>query len=201
MAVRAHGVERRDEILQATIGLVSELGHQSVRVVDVAKRLDVSAGLIIYHFGTKEELLGAAFACAAECDLQTAREITEREADAQARLFALVDWYLPTSESSRSWRMWLDGWAASQFDESLGQVIRRFDDAWCELFAEAIGEVARARGKSRVDVSWVHAEAVQLAAFVNGLTLRSMTGAERIEGAQLTAWARRYLRDRLGAGG
>ena len=60
---------RREEILTATVDLVDRLGLAAVRVADVAAELGVSASLVFYHFGTKDDLVAEAFAHAVERDL------------------------------------------------------------------------------------------------------------------------------------
>lgn len=195
MSTRRRGATRREEILTATVELVGERGHQAVRVADVAKRLSVSAGLIIYHFGTKEELLAAAFAAEAERDIEVARTIIAGEASVVGGLFGLVRWYLPTGESSRSWRLWLDGWAASQFDPSLAGVVQGFDEAWRQLFREVL-EGCRAAGSAQFDNLEDAAE--QLTALLNGLAVRCLTAPVRPGEDELAGWARRYLVGQFG---
>ncbi|MEV7254012.1 TetR family transcriptional regulator [Streptomyces cyaneofuscatus] len=48
----------------------------TLRISDVAERLPVSPGLVIYHFRTKEALIAEAFACAAERDLAHLQRLT-----------------------------------------------------------------------------------------------------------------------------
>ena len=190
MAGQARGAERREDILAATVMLVSERGHQSVRVADVAQRLSVSPGLIIYHFATKEGLLAAAFASAAERDLEVARGIVSNERDPRSRLFAIVDWYLPSEASSRSWRLWLDGWAASQFDHSLAGTIRGFDAAWRDLIAEELRVCAASGAASIADADEA---AVLLVSFLNGMAVMTLTAPERVGTEDLTARVSGFL--------
>lgn len=189
MARRLDVAERRDEILAATVELVCESGHQAVRVADVATRLSVSAGLIIYHFRTKEELLGAAFAYAAERDLTVARALFEREPDPVRRLLAIIEWYLPTEASSRSWRLWFDGWAASQFDPSLAQTVSGLDAAWRGILADALRDCAAADA-ARIDAA--DEAALTLAAHLNGLAVTNLMGVEAAGVERIAGWARDF---------
>jgi AcrR family transcriptional regulator len=61
---------RREEILRATVDEVTRLGFAHTRVADVAEALGISTGLVFYHFDSKDALLSAAFAYAAERDLE-----------------------------------------------------------------------------------------------------------------------------------
>jgi AcrR family transcriptional regulator len=49
--------QRRAEILDAAVGVVLERGFAGTRVIDVADALDISTGLVHYHFDSKDELL------------------------------------------------------------------------------------------------------------------------------------------------
>ena len=60
---------RREEILRATCDEVVKRGFAHTRAADVAAALGISTGLIFYHFDSKDALLSAAFAYAAERDL------------------------------------------------------------------------------------------------------------------------------------
>ncbi|UZI27283.1 TetR/AcrR family transcriptional regulator [Streptomyces sp. VB1] len=82
--VRLNVAERREELLRATVGQVEARGVSSVRIADVASVLGVSNALVLYHFSTKEKLVVAAFAYAAEADLEDPRS-------AAWRLTALLD--------------------------------------------------------------------------------------------------------------
>lgn len=195
MSTRLRSAARREEILSATVELVGERGHQAIRIADVAKKLSVSAGLIIYHFGTKEELLAAAFASEAERDIDIARTIIADEQDALKGLTGLVRWYLPTGESSRSWRLWLDGWAASQFDPSLAGVVQGFDEAWRQLFREVL---ASCLASGVVRFGSLEDASEQLTAFLNGLAVRCLAAPVRPSEEQLDVWVAQYLVGQFG---
>ncbi|GAB2626573.1 TetR/AcrR family transcriptional regulator [Streptomyces capparidis] len=50
----------RDRLLQATIDLVSERGHEKITLGDIADRAGVARGLVSYYFPSKRHLLQAA---------------------------------------------------------------------------------------------------------------------------------------------
>jgi AcrR family transcriptional regulator len=53
-------VDKKEQILNATIELITELGFSNFSVGKVANKLNVSKGVITYHFPTKEMLLQSA---------------------------------------------------------------------------------------------------------------------------------------------
>lgn len=56
------GAERREAILDAAISVFAERGFRSGALADVAEKVDLTPAGILYHFGSKEELLLAVIA-------------------------------------------------------------------------------------------------------------------------------------------
>ncbi len=54
------GVERRGEIVEATIAIIAEQGLREVKTAELARRVGVSEATIFRHFGSLEEVLIAA---------------------------------------------------------------------------------------------------------------------------------------------
>ena len=116
--VRLSVAERREELLRAAVEQIEARGVAAVRIADVAAALGVSNGLVLYHFSTKEKLVAAAFAHAAEDDLAHLRRLLGRRTTALRRLRSAVRWYAPTGQA-KGWRLWIEGWAASLRDPAL----------------------------------------------------------------------------------
>lgn len=51
------GAERREAIIDAAITVFAERGYRAGALADVAEKVDLSPAGILYHFGSKEELL------------------------------------------------------------------------------------------------------------------------------------------------
>jgi AcrR family transcriptional regulator len=63
---RRPDVERRQELLDGVVAYLAEHGVASVSLRPIAKALGVSVNALVHHFGTKDELVVAALARAAE---------------------------------------------------------------------------------------------------------------------------------------
>lgn len=127
---------RRDEILTATVDLVDRLGLAAVRVGDVASELGVSASLVFYHFGTKDDLVAEAFAHAVERDLARIDKALAPD-DPVERLRRLLHLYGPTGQAV-GWRVWIDAWALAQREPHIRKVLRRLDDRWEVAFRQVV---------------------------------------------------------------
>ncbi|WP_037910241.1 TetR/AcrR family transcriptional regulator, partial [Streptomyces sp. TOR3209] len=86
--VRLSVAQRREELLRAALEQISARGVAALRIADVAAALGVSNALVLYHFSTKEKLVAAAFAHAAQDDLAHLRKLLGRRTSALRRLRA-----------------------------------------------------------------------------------------------------------------
>src|ERR1700710_1395217 len=101
--------ERRAEILDATCQVVIERGFAGTRVADVANKLNVSTGLIHYHFESKEQLLAEAFAYAARKEMESLEEDLASVPNVVAKFDRVLQNYIPDHDEV-DWLMWIDSW-------------------------------------------------------------------------------------------
>jgi AcrR family transcriptional regulator len=130
--------QRRRQILEATHRVTLARGLHELRVSDVADELDVSSGLIHYHFATKDELIEAMLGAMAEREIAGVRRSIERLATPEERLARVIDVYLPSSRRDHSWLLWIDVWGEALRDANLRRISEELDNAWVELMADVI---------------------------------------------------------------
>ncbi|MEU6016564.1 TetR/AcrR family transcriptional regulator [Streptomyces sp. NPDC047515] len=192
--VRLSVAERREELLRAAVEQIEVRGVAAVRIADVAAVLGVSNALVLYHFSTKEKLVAAAFAHAAEADLAHLRKLLSRRTSAVRRLRTAVRWYAPTGQA-KGWRLWIEGWAASLRDPALRNVAGDLDQQWKAELAEVIEEGAAA-GEFQCDdpmsVAW------RLTALLDGLAVQMISYAGPLSRATMLAWTDEALARELG---
>ena len=192
--VRLTVAERREELLRAAIEQIEVRGVAAVRIADVASVLGVSNALVLYHFSTKEKLVAAAFAHAAEADLAHLRKLLSRRTSAVRRLRSAVRWYAPTGQA-KGWRLWIEGWSASLRDPALRDVAGDLDQQWKAELAEVIEEGAAA-GEFECDdpmsVAW------RLTALLDGLAVQMTSYAGPLSRATMLEWAEEALARELG---
>ncbi|MEV2256139.1 TetR/AcrR family transcriptional regulator [Streptomyces sp. NPDC050147] len=182
--VRLSVAERRAEILAATVGQIEVRGVAAVRIADVAAALGVSNALVLYHFSTKEKLVAAAFAHAAEADLAHLRAILNRRTTALRRLRAAVRWYAPTGQA-KGWRLWIEGWSAALREPTLRTVTRDLDQQWKAALAEVIGEGVAAGEFTCADP---RSTALRLTALLDGLAVQMTAYEGTLPRARMLAW-------------
>ena len=64
---------RRQQLIDSTIAVLARKGYAGLTVADVAKEAGLSAGIVIFHFNSKDELLAAVLGALGLADNQFAR--------------------------------------------------------------------------------------------------------------------------------
>ncbi|MFF3846090.1 TetR/AcrR family transcriptional regulator [Streptomyces sp. NPDC002328] len=192
--VRLSVAERREELLRAAIEQIEARGVAAVRIADVAAALGVSNALVLYHFETKEKLVAAAFAYAAEDDLARLRKLLGRRATALRRLRSAVRWYAPTGQA-KGWRLWIEGWAVSLREPALREVARDLDRQWKAALSEVIAEGVAAGEFRCPDPSGT---ALRLTALLDGLAVQLTSYQGAVSRAKAQEWVEDALVRELG---
>ncbi|MYR90741.1 TetR family transcriptional regulator [Streptomyces sp. SID685] len=192
--MRLSVAERQRELLRAAVEQIEARGVAAVRIADVAAALGVSNALVLYHFSTKEKLVAAAFAHAAEDDLARLRKLLGRRTTALRRLRAAVRWYAPTGQA-KGWRLWIEGWAAALREPALREVTRDLDRRWKAALAEVIAEGVSDGEFSCPDPQ---AAALRLTALLDGLAVQLTSYPGSVPRARAQEWADEALARELG---
>ncbi|MHC8419985.1 TetR/AcrR family transcriptional regulator [Streptomyces sp. NB004] len=192
--VRLSVAERREEMLRAAVEQISARGVDALRIADVAAALGVSNALVLYHFTTKEKLVAAAFARAAEDDLAHLRRLLGRRAPALRRLRTAVRWYAPTGQA-KGWRLWIEGWAAALREPALREVTAELDRRWKAAITEVIAEGVAAGEFPCPDPEGA---ALRLTAFLDGLAVQLTSYAGTVSRASAREWTDEALTRELG---
>ncbi|EWM13781.1 TetR-family transcriptional regulator [Kutzneria sp. 744] len=172
---RKTATARRAEVLEETLTQIRALGMAAVRVADVAEASGVSPALIIYHFGTKENLLSEALVHACAQDLSTLDSIVAGPGSPAARLLAALDWYAP-SGPARGWTIWIDAWSVALRDNTLSRVLTDLQRRWIDAIAAVIDDGVTAGLFPLVDSVAV---AGRLTSYLDGLAVRSVVHRSR----------------------
>ncbi|KUN80651.1 TetR family transcriptional regulator [Streptomyces bungoensis] len=192
--MRLSVAERREELLRAAVEQIGARGVAAVRIADVASALGVSNALVLYHFSSKEKLVAAAFAHAAEDDLAQLRRLLGRRASALRRLRSAVRWYAPTGQA-KGWRLWIEGWAVALREPALREVTRDLDRQWKAAIAEVLAEGVAAGEFTCPDPA---AAALRLTALLDGLAVQLTSYPGSVPRARAQEWVDDALARELG---
>jgi AcrR family transcriptional regulator len=103
---------RRDEMLEAAADLIAERGFGETRIADVARRVGASPALVIYYFGTKDQLLTDALRFSEDAFYATCTKLMAEAASVRERLETIVRLSFQADSSDvGAWGLWFDLWA------------------------------------------------------------------------------------------
>ena len=119
---------RREQLLDVTLELAAQGDLALVSAKEVAERAGVSEGLVFHYFGTRQELVAAAVARAAE-SLLAGLESGPQPEDPRAQVDAALDAYLAHVQAQpTSWRALLAARTGELAD--VAAEVERRSQAW-----------------------------------------------------------------------
>ena len=154
--------------------LIAREGIDNVRIARIATEAGVSAGLVHYHFASRDALLEEALEHSYERagDLRLAA-LEEGRAPAAQRLAAMIDQCLPTDRALHDdFVLWVELWLRSARDPALRPVAARLYARLHAWFAEAIAQGIAAGELRACDVERM---ADRLLALIDGYGIRVLT--------------------------
>jgi TetR/AcrR family transcriptional repressor of bet genes len=182
---------RRQQLIESTIAVLARKGYASLTVADVAREAGLSAGIVIFHFNSKDELLAAVLGALAT-EYRNHWEASMKAADptAAARLRALLLSDFDTEVFTREkLAAWVAFWGEIQGRPFYDQICAGLDserqaatEALCrQLVTEggyALDPALTARGlESLGDGLWIGLGGAGYKGQVNGTQARQVMAA------------------------
>lgn len=195
---QAGRADARTRMLDAAVRLIAREGVDDVRIARIAMEAGVSAGLVHYHFASRDALLAEALEYSFELlgDVRTLR--TEAGAGAVGRLAAMVEQCLPLPGAQRDdWILWVELWLRAARRPDLRETAARLYRRLHEWFA---GEIADGVASGELPPCDPDPVADLAIALVDGYGVRALVGDPDIDVdvARREVWS--CLRTRLGVG-
>jgi AcrR family transcriptional regulator len=184
------GSRGRERLLDAAVRLIAREGIDNVRIARIAASAGVSAGLVHYHFASRDALLEEALEHSYERagDMRLAA-LDEGRATAAQRLQAMIDQCLPSTEPLREdWVLWVELWLRGARDPTLRPVAARLYARLHDWFAGAITDGIAAGELRACDVERM---TDRLLALIDGYGIRVLTEDPRmpLDRARGEIWA------------
>ena len=167
---RATGDIRRAQILEAAGRLVRQRGFTATRMADVAAELGLSAPLIVYHFGTKDDLMAATLAAEARAELVRLDAIVGSDVGPLDKVRRILDLSLGTA-SVGDWALWIDAWGEGLRSAVMARHLEHLDRRWCRALERVITQGVE-EGVFAVAHNGVPAAAERLMAILDGFGVR-----------------------------
>jgi AcrR family transcriptional regulator len=192
------GDRARQRVLEAVIEAVGREGLASLSVAEIGGAVGMSSGHVLYYFGTKDTLFVEALKHIEQrLDLDRAALLAARS-PALRRLHRYLALYLPTSSSDARWVLWVEVWNRSLTDPELRVIQLELDGRWQRDLAELVTAGVAAGEFHPADPA---AAAEAIAALLDGLAIRMLTGPPVASAARIRRIAEQYCATALGVGG
>ncbi len=157
---------RRQQLIEATLSAVNELGFHDASIVQIARRAGVSSGIISHYFKDKHGLMEATMRyLLKQLSQEVSTCLADAEPTAQARLYAIVAGNFSQSQVDHAaMKTWLAFWANSLHHPDLQRLQRINHD---RLHSNLKHEFAKRLAPKAADQA-----AYGLAALIDGFWLR-----------------------------
>ncbi|MFL1456739.1 transcriptional regulator BetI [Marinobacter sp. GN3S48] len=166
---------RKQQLIDATMESIAELGMQNTTIVSISKRAGMSSGIISHYFGGKQGLIEAALRYLLD---QLGKELRERMAKTdgspEQRLNCIIESnFSEFQRSALAAKTWLSFWARSMHEPGL-QRLQQINNA--RLYSNLRYSFARVLPAADATEA-----ARQTAALIDGFWLRSALSLDPVE--------------------
>jgi AcrR family transcriptional regulator len=190
--------QRRGQMLQAALEVISERGFADTRIADIAERIGISPALVIYYFKTKEKLLTDAIRHYEDSWYADGQRRMDKMATAAERIEEFVAMNLlpdPDPEPESTWKLWLDFWAQAARNPDVASVRQEFDERWRELVVSLVVAGQEAGEFGDIDP---HPFSIFLCALLDGLAIQIALEDPVVDSTSAYELCMLYIADRLG---
>ncbi|WP_405016835.1 TetR/AcrR family transcriptional regulator [Kitasatospora sp. NBC_00070] len=185
----------REEVFATARAAIAEHGLAKLTMAGLGKQLQMSAGHLLYYFGSKDQLLLETLRWSEEQLGERRRAmLADRESTVRQRLAGYAGLYLPEGPGDPRWILWLEVWGRSPASAEIRQGQLEIEAPWQADLVALIEEGVAGGEFTAGDAA---DRAVQLRALLDGLAVPvaiGLPGADRTEAAdRLAAVARALL--------
>ncbi|WP_035850476.1 TetR/AcrR family transcriptional regulator [Kitasatospora azatica] len=168
----------REEVLAVAMGAIAEHGLAKLTMAGLGKQLGMSAGHLLYYFGSKDQLLLETLRWSEE-QLGERRRVALARGGAWERFAAYAELYLADGPGDPRWILWVEVWGRSPASAEIRAGQLEIEAPW-QADLEALIEDGVAAGEFRPGSA--EERAVQLRAVLDGFSVPlaiGLPGADR----------------------
>jgi len=130
----------REDVLDAAWDLLVERGLADLTLAELGRRVDTSAGHLLYHFGSKDELLLEALRRSEGQLWDRWQRQRARGASFQEHFRLFCAQFLPSGIGDPRWLIWVELWPRVLRVETLRPSFDAMDDVWRVELADLLTE-------------------------------------------------------------
>jgi AcrR family transcriptional regulator len=167
------GDRARERVLDAVVEAVGSRGLADLSIADIGEAAGMSAGHVMYYFGTKDALFVEALRHSERLREAPRAALLARASTPAQTLRRYVALYLPEAERDARWSLWLEVWNQSLTRPELTSVQLELDARW-QLDLDAIVRSGVDAGDFRV--ADVGGAVETVSSLLDGVAVRMVTG-------------------------
>ncbi len=190
--------QRREQMLDAAIQVISERGYADTRIADVADRAGVSPALVIYYFKTKDQLLTEAIRYYEDAWFSACQRRMSQMSSAAAQLEEFVAMSCleeAEPEPTSSWQLWLDFWAQAARNAEAASVRQKSDERWRDVITSLVLAGQETGEFRQVDA---HRFTLCLSALLDGLSVQLGLDDPVVDSVGAFELTMQFIADQLG---
>lgn len=189
MAARKSAEDRRVELLEAAGRVIRRAGFAHLTLREVAAEVGVAHSLVRHYFGTRDELLSAAFDHAVEADQHLLDPPPRDDAGHFERLVQRTE---PMDRDH--YLMWIDAWSEAPRSPQLRATLRRWEDE-CQRSLASLLDEGVAAGVYELDDTM--AASTRINASIDGIAIQHVA-SDRLTRAEMQEQIRISIEAHLG---
>ncbi|WP_035805293.1 TetR/AcrR family transcriptional regulator [Kitasatospora mediocidica] len=175
----------REEVLAAAMAAIAEHGLAKLTMAGLGKQLQMSAGHLLYYFGSKDQLLLETLRWSEEQLGERRRTMLGRPGlTAWERFTAYADLYLADGPGDPRWILWVEVWGRSPASEEIRQGQLAIEAPW-QADLEALIQDGATAGEFTPGPA--AERAVQLRAVLDGFSVPLAVGLPGVRRAESAA--------------
>ncbi|MFE2726784.1 TetR/AcrR family transcriptional regulator [Kitasatospora sp. NPDC059327] len=194
----------REEVFATARAAIAEHGLAKLTMAGLGKQLQMSAGHLLYYFGSKDQLLLETLRWSEEqLGARRRTALTDGGRDVWERLGEYTRLYLPEGPGDPRWILWVEVWGRSPASEELRRGQLEIEAPWDADLVALLDEgtargsfTAGPAGVGGADGSAATERAAQIRALLDGLAVPlalGLPGARRTRALHLAESAFRTL--------
>ncbi|MFJ8429878.1 TetR family transcriptional regulator C-terminal domain-containing protein [Kitasatospora sp. NPDC094019] len=180
----------REEVFATARAAIAEHGLAKLTMAGLGKQLRMSAGHLLYYFGSKDQLLLETLRWSEEQLGARRREmLADGARDVRERLDEYTALYLPEGPGDPRWILWVEVWGRSPASEELRQGQLEIEGPWQ---ADLVALIDEGTATARFAPGDAAERASQIRALLDGLAVPlalGLPGADRARAHRLAATA------------
>ncbi|MFI2610186.1 TetR/AcrR family transcriptional regulator [Kitasatospora sp. NPDC018619] len=159
----------REEVLAAARAAIAEHGLAKLTMAGLGRELRMSAGHLLYYFGSKDHLLLETLRWSEDQLGARRREaLADRALDPWQRLDAYLRLYLPEAAGDPRWILWVEVWGRSPASEEIRRGQQEIEAPWQ---ADLVALIEEGTAAGCFTAGPAADRAVQIRALLDGLAV------------------------------